>query len=242
MGRHQSDEWRVEQAADDRRKVTMRLLLVRHGETLGNVLHQLQDEHDPLTDLGRRQAGEVAAYLASLGPIASLYSSPHQRAFDTARIIGAAIGHTPQPRPAWAEINVGRAAGHTFEAWRAAFPEESAAFRADGVGYAWPGGESGGDVSRRIAAELAWLFERHREDDAPVIVVSHGGALAWAIVHLLREPGDRWPREHMRLDNCSLTEVAIDPAAWVTGHPATFICRNAIDHLSALVAADRETR
>ncbi len=126
----------------------MRLLLVRHGQTLGNILRQLQDEHDPLTELGRRQAAAVAAYLAGLGAAEALYSSPLQRALDTARIIGAAIGQEPQPRPAWAEIDVGRAAGHTFDAWRAQFPEESAAFRADGVGYAWPGGESGRDVAR----------------------------------------------------------------------------------------------
>ncbi len=214
----------------------MRLLLVRHGQTLGNVLRQLQDEHDPLTDLGRRQAGEVATYLASLGAVTALYSSPHQRALDTAQIIGATLGHAPQPRPAWAEINVGRAAGHTFADWRTAFPKESAAFRTNGVGYAWPDGESGGDVSRRVAAELVWLFERHREDTAPVIVVSHGGALAWAIVHLLREPGDRWPSEHMGLGNCSVTEVLIDHAQWAAGHPAVFVRRNVVEHLSPILA------
>lgn len=213
----------------------MRLLLVRHGETLGNVLHQLQDEHDPLTESGRRQAGEVATYLAGRGPAAALYSSPLQRALDTARTIGAAIGHEPQPRPAWAEIDVGRAAGHTFDAWRAAFPEESAAFRADGVGYAWPGGESGGDVSRRTAAELSWLLDQHHDANAPVIVVSHGGALAWAISHLLREPGDRWPSEHMRLGNCSVTEVVIEQGRWAAGHPAVFVRRNVIEHLGANV-------
>ena len=216
----------------------MRLLFIRHGQTLGNIMRLLQDEHDPLTDLGRRQAGAIAAHLAGLGPAEALYSSPLGRALDTARAIGAAIGHEPQPRPAWAEINVGRAAGHTFDAWREQFPDESAAFRADGVGYAWPGGESGRDVARRTAAEIEWLLTRHHAAAAPVVIVSHGGALAWAFSYLLREPGDRWPREHMRLDNCSLTEVTIDPATWAAGEPATFVCRNTIDHLAALIEAE----
>ena len=220
----------------------MRLLLIRHGQTLGNVLRQLQDEHDPLTDLGRRQAAAIAAHLASLGAAEALYSSPLSRALDTARIIGAAIGHEPQPRPAWAEIDVGRAAGHTFDAWRELFPDESAAFRSDGVGYTWPGGESGRDVARRTAAEIDWLLTHHHDAAAPIAIVSHGGALAWAFSYLLREPGDRWPREHMRLDNCSLTEVTIDRATWATGHPAIFVCRNTIDHLSALVDAASDDR
>lgn len=220
----------------------MRLLLVRHGQTVGNVRRELQDGRDPLTELGRRQAAAVAAYLATLGAAEALYSSPLDRALETARLIGAAIGQEPQLRPAWAEIDVGRAAGHTFDDWRARYPEESAAFRADGVGYAWPGGESGRDVARRTAAELAWLSARHRDAAAPIVIVSHGGALAWAISHLLREPGDRWPSAHMRLDNCSLTEVAIDHAAWAAGRPAEFVRRNATDHLAGLVAAETDPR
>lgn len=220
----------------------MRLLLVRHGQTMGNILRQLQDDHDPLTELGRRQAREVAAHLATLVGVEALYCSPLQRALDTATIIGAAIGLEPQPRPGWAEINVGRAAGHTFEGWREQFPDEAVAFRADGAGYRWPGGESGRDVATRTAAEIEWLLARHGETTGPIVIVSHGAALAWAISYLLREPGDRWPRDHMRLGNCSLTEVTIDPAAWVTGQPAIFVCRNVIDHLSAFVTADHDSR
>jgi broad specificity phosphatase PhoE len=218
----------------------MRLLLVRHGQTVGNILRQLQDEHDPLTELGRQQANGVAAHLATLEAAEALYCSPLQRALDTATTIGEAIGLEPQPRLAWAEINVGQAAGQTFDAWREQFPGEAVAFRADGVGYRWPGGENGRDIANRTAAEIEWLLARHGDAARPIIVVSHGGALAWAISYLLREPGDRWPREHMRLDNCSLTEVALDPVTWVAGHPATFICRNVIDHLAALVV-DQES-
>ncbi len=39
----------------------MQLLLVRHGESVGNLTHMLQGPDDPLTDRGRRQAREIAA-------------------------------------------------------------------------------------------------------------------------------------------------------------------------------------
>lgn len=209
----------------------MQLLLLRHGETVGNIARQLQDEHDPLTERGRRQAQALAAALAQRGNLSALYASPLIRAFETAQIIGAAVGLTPVPRPSLAEINVGSAAGLTFDEWGTRFPQQLADFHADGVAFAWPGGESGGDIARRVAAEIDGLIAQHRDPSGPIAVVSHGGALAWAIVHLLREPGDRWPREHMRIANCAITAVEIAPERWAAGEPATFICRNDIAHL-----------
>ncbi|HEY8602596.1 MAG TPA: histidine phosphatase family protein [Thermomicrobiales bacterium] len=209
----------------------MQLLLLRHGETVGNIARQLQDEHDPLTARGRQQARALAAVLAQRGRLHALYTSPLIRAFETAQIIGTAVGLVPVPRPGLAEINVGSAAGLTFDEWGTRFPQQSQDFHADGVAFAWPGGESGGEVARRVAAEIDWLIAQHRDAVEPVAVVSHGGALAWAIVHLLREPGDRWPREHMRIANCAITEVEIVPERWAAGETATFIRRNDIAHL-----------
>lgn len=42
----------------------MRLLLIRHGQTRGNILNHLQGDDDPLTDLGRLQARVTGRYLA----------------------------------------------------------------------------------------------------------------------------------------------------------------------------------
>ncbi len=60
-----------------------------------------------------------------------------------------------------------------------------------------------------------------------MVVVSHGGALAWIVGHLLQESRDTWPRHPF--DNCSLTEVDIDVD---DPHNATFMCRNEVGHLS----------
>ena len=42
----------------------MQLLLIRHGQTRGNIENHLQGDDDPLTDLGRRQARATADWLA----------------------------------------------------------------------------------------------------------------------------------------------------------------------------------
>ncbi len=205
----------------------MRLLLVRHGETLGNVERRLQGADDPLTERGRRQAREISAHLSRRTDIVALYTSPFVRALETAQSIGEALRLKPLSRDRLAEVDVGRASGYRFEEWAEQFPEEAEKFQTQGMDYAWPEGESGHDVSARSAAELDRILAEHREASDAVVVVSHGGTLAWIISHLLGEPGDEWPHEHMRLENCSITEADVPKDG-----PATFLYTNEIGHLS----------
>ena len=207
----------------------MRLLLVRHGETEGNVRRRLQGSEDPLTERGRRQAAEIAAHLSGRHDVLALYASPYRRAFDTASAIGDALGTEPEPRAALAELDVGDAAGYRFEAWIEEFPEEAERFRLEGVDYRWPGGESGLDLSARAEREIGRILEAHRREAGAVVVVSHGGALAWIIAHLLGEPDGEWPHSYTRLENCSITEAEIPPSG---SGPAKFLYTNEVGHLT----------
>ncbi len=211
----------------------MRLLLVRHGESLGNVNRTLQGRDDPLTERGWRQARRIAAHLATRDDIGTLYASPLARAFETSQIIGGAVGRDPQPREDLAEIDVGDAVGLTFEDWSACFPDEAARFHAEGVDYAFPGGESARDIAARVAREMERIVAAHREDERAVVVVSHGGALAWMLAHLLEESRDAWPS--YEFDNCSLTELTIADGQ------TTLVCRNEIGHLDAEPAEEVAT-
>ena len=207
----------------------MRLLLVRHGETEGNVSRRLQGSDDPLTERGWRQARELAAHLSGRDDVAALYASPFRRALETARAIGDALGIEPEPSPALAELDVGEAAGYRFEAWAEAFREEAEHFRTEGVDYRWPGGESGRDLSARADGEIRRILREHGGEDKTVVVVSHGGTLAWMIAHLLGEPEGVWPYDYARLDNCSITEAEF-PAGGAG--PAKFLYTNEVGHLS----------
>ncbi len=190
---------------------------------------RLQGANDPLTERGRRQAEEIAAHLSGRTDVVALYASPYRRALDTARAIGDALGLEPEPRASLAEVDVGEAAGYRFEAWVEEFPEEAERFRTEGVDYAWPGGESGRDLSARTEREIENILGAHGGADGAVVVVSHGGALAWIIAHLLGEPDGEWPHSYTRLDNCSVTEAEI--AANGTGR-ARFLYTNEVGHLS----------
>ena len=202
---------------------------MRHGETDGNVSRRLQGADDPLTERGRRQADEISVHLSGRDDVVALYASPYRRAFDTARAIGNRLGLEPEPRPALAELDVGRAVGYLFEAWVEEFPEEAERFRTEGVDYSWPGGESGRDLGTRTEGEIERILESHGRETGAVVLVSHGGALAWIIAHLLGEPDGEWPHSYTRLDNCSVTEAEV-PADGKG--PAKFLYTNEIGHLS----------
>jgi len=204
----------------------MQLLLVRHGESAGNLTRRLQSREDPLTERGQRQAREVAAFLAVRDDLRAIYASPLARAFETAQIIGAATGLAPIPLEGLAEINVGEAAGLTFDEWFEREPEMAQRFQSEGLDFVWPGGESGRELATRVAADADAIISAHRLEAGAVVVVSHGGALGWLIDHLLHEPRDQWPQH--QLLNCSLTEVTIDPDE----QAVTFVCRNEVGHLS----------
>lgn len=123
---------------------------------------------------------------------------------------------------------MGKAAEHRFDDWAAEFPEETERFRTGGVDYVWPGGESGRQLGERVAREMDYIVREHSCEKGSVVVVSHGGALTWMLVHLLEETGDEWPSEHLNFDNCSVSEVEIRH----DGSPAVVLRRNDTGHLS----------
>lgn len=70
----------------------MRICMMRHGEALDDIEDCYGGIADfPLTDRGRQQARETAGSLAKHSPVA-IYSSPLQRAHETARIIAQELG------------------------------------------------------------------------------------------------------------------------------------------------------
>ena len=88
---------------------------LRHGETAWNAEGRLCGRTDvPLSDVGRRQAQLLAWRLQPI-PVEALYSSPLERALETARLIGQAVGREPVVDQRLAELNYGAWEGRTFE-------------------------------------------------------------------------------------------------------------------------------
>ncbi len=209
----------------------MRLLLVRHGQSLGNIEARIQGDDDPLTGHGREQARRASAHLAARGDITHLYASSLARALETATIIGKAIGRDPVPVPGLAEINAGTAAGMLWTEWTQQFPEEAARRIAnESLMEAWAGGESAHVFSIRVLAAYNEIVTWHQGTNDVVALVSHGGALAWISAHIHGDPLDAWPAHRSGFLNCSISELEIDAAG-----NSSIVSWNEYAHLEGLV-------
>jgi broad specificity phosphatase PhoE len=158
----------------------MRLLFVRHGETIHNVERRIQGPllDDPLNARGVQQAAAMAKHLAAERDagdlqVAAVYSSPLKRAWMTAESVAGVFGLAPIAMPELVEfswgIHLGKTeTGETLEAMKVAHREWSSG----NVAYALPEGESPATAWERARAGLWPVLSRHPRGD--VALVAHG--------------------------------------------------------------------
>jgi broad specificity phosphatase PhoE len=148
------------------------LYLVRHGQTTGDVEERYGGSYDDhLTDLGRRQSRSVAQALEG-AQLTVVYSSPLNRAKETAAIIATALGLPHEVLPDFRECDrYGILSGMTRREALQAHPAEVAklAHLHDSV----TGAESYSDFKQRVTEAFRLL--RGRIADRPAALVTHGG-------------------------------------------------------------------
>jgi len=158
----------------------MKIFLVRHGETGGNVARRHQAEHTPLTKRGEEQVAAAAEILKTLNPT-HLLSSPLVRTIETARVIGNACDLIPELNAQFVELKrPPKLHGHHHKSFRslAYYFEWYIGFKNPFL----PDGESYRMLRARIADAQAHLATY--PDDARVIVVSHSVFINLFLVHM----------------------------------------------------------
>jgi broad specificity phosphatase PhoE len=166
------------------------ILCVRHGETdwIGvRLAGRIQGIH--LNEKGRRQAEELARMLSPL-PVAAFYSSPLDRAMETAAPAAGAAGKPVEVLEALQEVDFGGLAGMTFEElrnldiWKQAHREPGS--------VVFPGGESLYQVQARAVAALTEICASHPQ--GAVAVFSHSDTIRLLLCHVLHVPLDQYSR------------------------------------------------
>lgn len=139
----------------------------------------------PLSPLGERQSAIQAGRLQA-APLAAVFSSDLSRARGTAEIIALPHGITPELVPALREMDMGRWDGLTAGEIEA---REPVAFKEwmSGIGqFAFPGGESLGDLLARAWPAFHALVTAHA--GRTIAVVAHGGTNRVLLCHALGAP------------------------------------------------------
>ena len=160
------------------------LLLLRHGETEWNLTGRWQGQaaDTELTTRGREQARIVAQRLRSF-PLQAIYSSDLKRAWETASIVGDALGLAPVAESRLRESDIGAWTGLTWDEIASRFPDQMAAMLA-GEDVRRGGGESMGELTRRLAAATEQIAADHPSQT--VLLVSHGAAVRSLVAHALQ--------------------------------------------------------
>ncbi len=152
------------------------LFLARHGETPYNVQRRFQGQNDiGLTDRGVQQAHTLARTAATAEQsFAALRCSPLRRARQTADIVGAALGLTPNPDDRFKETDTGDWTDRLFADVEREDPDGYAAYHATDPDFRFPGGESLAQQSARVHAGLDAV---RRAGPLPALIVCHRGVI-----------------------------------------------------------------
>jgi broad specificity phosphatase PhoE len=203
------------------------LILVRHGQTDGNVSLRLHGRTDtPLNDLGHRQAERTARQIAELFTVDAVVSSPLQRAHQTANYIGAAVHLEPFVDAGLLEMDFGDLEGVSVETFLASYPDLARkVFDPENSDLQWPNGESRSGFHRRVRDAFDNLAVRFSGQTA--VAVSHNGVLGSYLAQVQGNSPDNW--QAFRIANCALTSVEIGPEG------ATLHLLNSCDHLDGMV-------
>jgi broad specificity phosphatase PhoE len=185
----------------------VRLFLVRHGETESNRRGLALGQADvPLNERGRGQARRLAGALAR-EPFAAIYSSPLQRALETAGAIAEPHGLEVIVEPGLIEMDIGEVEGLTFPELREKFPALMHNWGgSEGPTFRMPGGERLVDVQARALKTLRCLAERRQADEA-VCAVSHNFLILCILASVLGIPLADLRRLRQAVAGVSVVEI-----------------------------------
>jgi len=157
-----------------------RLLLVRHGQSYGNIDRRL-DTRPPgaeLTPLGREQARNFARLRPEAPRL--LVHSLAVRAVQTATEMGDVAGIGALEVDGIHEVQAGDLEGRNDDAAHDEFRRVCLRWHLGELDVPMPGGESGAHVLDRFVPVLTELRLRYLDDESwtgDIVVVSHGAAI-----------------------------------------------------------------
>jgi broad specificity phosphatase PhoE len=157
-----------------------------------------------LNDVGKEQADRIADRLSTIA-FAGIYSSPLERALETARPLALRHELEVQVAAGFTEVDFGDWTGRTL-AELDQLPEWRR-FNSFRSGTRIPGGENMADVLARVLHEIDRLCDRHPTAGEVVGIVSHGDVLRVLLAHALGASPDHLQRLELSPASISVLQL-----------------------------------
>ncbi len=184
----------------------MKLYLVRHGESTGNLSRTFCGHTDvELTPNGVIQAQNMAKLFENID-VEKIYSSPLKRAHNTAKEISKIKNMEIELNDLLKERNFGDFEGLPWDEIERRYPEEAKKSIDQRVRFEYKNGETFEDVLERVAK----FFENYTDNS---IVVAHG-ALIRIILYYLKFIGDENMFE-FPVNNCDVIFIDGDKIGYL---------------------------
>lgn len=186
----------------------IRLLLIRHAVT-DAVGQRLSGRKSgvPLNEQGRAQAEALARRLAHL-PIARIYSSPLERAVETAQPLARRLNQEVVIDEGLVELHCGEWTDCTFDALRER--PEFQRFNTFRSAHRIPGGESMLEAQARMIRFIEQLYEHHAHET--VAVVGHSDLIKAVLAYYAGIPLDMIQRLEISPASVSMLDVYTETA------------------------------
>lgn len=205
------------------------VLLVRHGQSEGNILGVFTGHSGyPLSDLGHKQAEMTGEYIRENYDVDAVYCSDLPRAFQTAEHIAKAFSLPIVTDCRLREINAGQWENKRFVDLPELFPEAYGVWMKDLIHARCTGGESVVEVSERATEALQDIAAANSEKC--IVVVAHATTIRsalWKISGATKETMDvlGWG------GNCGISEISYEDGK------LQVVSSNYTDHLSGFSSA-----
>jgi len=178
----------------------MRLILVRHGQTIENKNEIWQGHLEgTLSKEGEEQAKKLSSRLGQ-DKIDMIYCSDLQRTRHTIKPFLARYKGPINYVEALRERNLGELEGLTTEKVMAYLDKNNLTLHSK-LGT----GESYADVRKRLANFYHQVLDKHEGET--ILFVTHGGSISQLITHLFKYPEDEF-RKHVP-QNAGVTEIHV---------------------------------
>ena len=196
----------------------MRLILVRHGQTEWNRLRRIQGISDQgLNETGLKQAEAIAEALKDTN-VAAIYTSPLQRARDTALAIGRYHAAEVVPLSGLREMDAGEVDGLTYKEMAVRHSDFLEKWMRDCSSVRPPGGCTLSELQDQVWEAIEEIIEKQRAREADrkpdanevVVVVSHFFSILTTLCKVLGQSISECRR--MRVDLASLCTLDFEPS------------------------------